>query len=279
MSATHPAAAVWPMLPEPDLRRLADDIGEHGLVHPIILDADGRVLDGRNRLAACQIAGVEPKFDTYDGDPIAFVLSSNNERRHMTLPERAAATALTLATNGHRENGRWARGTVSLNPDLPEANAWRLAMATAGTVLDHAADLLPKVAAGTLALDAAYQQAKKIRDEKERRAELPDDLGVLVDNGELTILDALRRAVLTPRYAVLVAEGRLDLDEAEDLNQRDEREHRAGVQRYVNGLLNFLDGWNTAVNLHRDPNREEVLAALEDYDRQRFLEIEKEIAQ
>lgn len=31
------------------------------------------------------------------------IVSANNERRHMSLPERAAAPALTLAENGHRE--------------------------------------------------------------------------------------------------------------------------------------------------------------------------------
>jgi hypothetical protein len=275
----HPAAAVWPMLPEPDLRRLADDIATNGLRHPIVLDTEGRVLDGRNRLAACRIAGVDPEFISYEGDPVSLVLSENNERRHLSLPERAAATALTLATEGQRENGKWKYGTVSATaPERSESGAsgWTQRMAEAGVVLDHAAELLPKVAAGNMALDAAVQQANKIRDEKKRRAELPDDLGVLVDSGELTIPIALRRAKLSSRYGALVASGDLNLDEAEHLNQRDDREHREAIQRYVNGLMSFLNGWNTAAHLADDPHRDEVLSELSEYDRDRFERIEKE---
>lgn len=275
----HPAAAVWPMLDEPDLRRLAEDIKINGLRHPVVLDSEGRVLDGRNRLAACRIAGVEPELETYEGDAVGYVLSANNERRHLTLPQRAAATALTLATEGHRLMGRWRKGTI---PDAPGnssgsvSTGWYQRVAEAGTVLDNAPDLLPKVAAGTLALDAALRKASEIRETKKRRAELPDDLGALVDAGELTIPDALRRAKLPERYARLVAAGDLALDEAEHLATRDEREHRDAIARYVNGISSFLNGWNTAANLASDPNRDEVLAALSDFDRDRFLRIEKE---
>jgi hypothetical protein len=279
MTTPHPAAAVWPMLDEPDLRRLADDIKANGLRHPIVLDTQGRVLDGRNRLAACRIAGVGPTFETYDGDdPVGYVLSANNERRHLSLPQRAAATALTLAEGGYRQaNSRWVHGAVPDGNGNPESGkTWQNAMSQAGTVLDHAPDLLPKIAAGRLALDAAVKQANQIREEKARRAELPDDLGALVDAEELTIPEALRRAKLPDRYAKLVGSGDLDLDEAEHLATRDERDHRDAIARYVNGINSFLNGWNTAANLASDPNRDEVLAALSDFDRDRFVRIEKE---
>src|SRR5262245_1065618 len=125
------------MLDEPELRRLAEDIGANGLIHPIVLDPDGRILDGRNRYAACQLAGTEPTFTTYDGDPVARILSANNERRHLTLPQRAAAVALTLAADGQRIRGRWKRGTVPKPVDRPISNAWEVAMKRAGVVLDY----------------------------------------------------------------------------------------------------------------------------------------------
>ncbi len=50
------------------------DIREHGLYDPIVMFED-RVLDGRNRLRACEVAGVEPVFTVYTGDdPVAFVV-------------------------------------------------------------------------------------------------------------------------------------------------------------------------------------------------------------
>jgi ParB-like chromosome segregation protein Spo0J len=60
--AVHPVAALFPMLADDELGELAADIKERGLLQPIVLDAEGRVLDGRNRLAACKKVGVEPTF-------------------------------------------------------------------------------------------------------------------------------------------------------------------------------------------------------------------------
>ena len=57
----HPAADIFPLLSEADLRELADDIKEHGQLDPIeILEDTNQILDGRNRYLACQLAGVEP---------------------------------------------------------------------------------------------------------------------------------------------------------------------------------------------------------------------------
>ncbi len=74
----------------------------------------------------------------------------------MSLPERAAAVALTLATEGRRVNGRWERGSVPEAPDSGgSANTWQARMKDAGLVLDHAPDLLPQVRDGDLARHAA----------------------------------------------------------------------------------------------------------------------------
>src|SRR5579859_1577210 len=90
----HPAAALFPLLPEPELAALADDIRDNGLVHPIVRH-EGMVLDGRNRLAACRRAGVEPRFVEWpgSGSPTLWVLSVNLHRRHLTESQRALIAA------------------------------------------------------------------------------------------------------------------------------------------------------------------------------------------
>ena len=92
----HPAAAVFPLLADEELRNLAADIKEHGLNHPIVLDKNRVLIDGRNRLAACNLAGVEPSFTTLaDGvDPIAFILSENIYRRHLSKGQQAMTVVM-----------------------------------------------------------------------------------------------------------------------------------------------------------------------------------------
>ncbi len=89
----HPLAELFPMMLEKDVRELADDICTFGQREPIQL-LDGMVLDGRNRLAACRIAEVEPVFVEFDGgDALNFVLSHNLYRRHLSESQRAIVAA------------------------------------------------------------------------------------------------------------------------------------------------------------------------------------------
>ena len=95
----HPACAAWPEMPPEALRKLADDIEANGLRDPLTLDPAGLLLDGRNRMLACEIAGVEPQTVVYSGDPALFSLSKNAHRRHMNR-DQIAMVAAKLATRG-----------------------------------------------------------------------------------------------------------------------------------------------------------------------------------
>lgn len=86
----HPACKLFPLLGETALQELADDIKENGLQNAIVLH-DGKVLDGQNRLAACKLAGVEPRFVEWkgSGSPLNWAVSQNIMRRHLTASQRA----------------------------------------------------------------------------------------------------------------------------------------------------------------------------------------------
>ncbi|MCC7234893.1 MAG: ParB N-terminal domain-containing protein [Bryobacterales bacterium] len=58
----HPAAELFPMMTEAELRQLAEDIKAHGLADPITM-LDGMILDGRNRFEACKRAGVDLRYE------------------------------------------------------------------------------------------------------------------------------------------------------------------------------------------------------------------------
>jgi len=85
MREFHPAAAIFELLEGEDLDNLVADIEKHGLLTPIWLHSDGRVLDGRNRAVACKRLGIEPETQTWDGKGSAadFVHSLNYVRRHL----------------------------------------------------------------------------------------------------------------------------------------------------------------------------------------------------
>jgi len=92
----HPYADIFPRLDGDALRGLIDDIVRHGLREPVTLYR-GKVLDGRNRLAACREAGVTPSFRealaTTDEEALREALSLNLHRRHLTTSQRARIAA------------------------------------------------------------------------------------------------------------------------------------------------------------------------------------------
>ena len=89
----HEIADLFPLIEGDEFQLLCEDIKQQGLNHPVIL-LDDKILDGRNRYRACIEVGIEPKYEKFEGeDPLAFVLSENLHRRHLTASQRAALAA------------------------------------------------------------------------------------------------------------------------------------------------------------------------------------------
>ncbi|MFO0427667.1 MAG: ParB/RepB/Spo0J family partition protein [Planctomyces sp.] len=88
----HPFAQLFPMQSDDEIQTLADDIRANGLRQPIVIDDNDEILDGRNRAAACAIAGVTPVYEPFigsDAEKLAFVVSLNLHRRHLTTSQLA----------------------------------------------------------------------------------------------------------------------------------------------------------------------------------------------
>jgi len=139
----HAAAALFPMLEAEELKALAEDIRENGLTDPLIawhpkLGEEAVLLDGRNRLAACELAGVEPDWETFEGaedEVVRYIVSKNIHRRHLTNSQRewVASGIATLKAGRPSEKPRQVAG---LSADTASDNG------IAGIPQRKAADLL-----------------------------------------------------------------------------------------------------------------------------------------
>jgi ParB-like chromosome segregation protein Spo0J len=104
----HPLAHdLFPEMGQAEYDALVLDIQEHGLHDPIELFED-MVIDGRHRQRACNDAGVTPRYATWNGtraELLAYVVSKNTHRRHMTTVQRAFSAARGGCSHGGRGDG------------------------------------------------------------------------------------------------------------------------------------------------------------------------------
>lgn len=101
----HPLSAAYPSMDESEFAALVADIKTHGLLEPGIV-FDGKVLDGWHRYRACEQAGVKFVTQPFSGrDPVNFVRSRNDRRRHMNASQRAQAEVRLgeWLEHGHRK--------------------------------------------------------------------------------------------------------------------------------------------------------------------------------
>lgn len=158
---SHPAAEIFPMMNEAELQELADDIKATGQREPIVL-FEGQVLDGRNRLRACELAGVEPLFTKVEsiGDPHAFVVTMNLRRRHLTESQRAMIAA-KIATLSKGTNQHASIEAPSQSAAAEMLNVGRASVQRAREVVDHGTpELVSAVEHGEVKVAAAAEVAK-----------------------------------------------------------------------------------------------------------------------
>ncbi len=126
----HEAADIFPLMMGDDFDGLVNDIRDRGQMSPIEL-LDGEIIDGRNRYRACLEVPCEPDFCDVDGlpeakdDPVAYVVSMNLHRRHLTPSQCAIASAKAekaSGTQGKAAKGRKKRKPKSVVENSPQQN-------------------------------------------------------------------------------------------------------------------------------------------------------------
>lgn len=144
-----------------DFQALKDDIEVNGQREPVIV-FDGMVLDGWHRYQACIQLSITPTQTAFapNDDPVAFVLSHNLHRRHLSASQRAAAVvACTAWAPAHRSKKVETISTLSTNDKMAKA-----AGTTVRTITDakaaHKAGLGEVVKQGAMTANEAAKVAR-----------------------------------------------------------------------------------------------------------------------
>jgi ParB-like chromosome segregation protein Spo0J len=208
----HPAANLFPMMDADALKELAADIKEHGLVQPITVH-QRQVLDGRNRLVACQMAGVAPKFAdwTGTGSPTAWVISVNLHRRNLTQSQKAAIAFEVLSLYEAEAKERQAIQAkinqpqakvqnVEIIPPLEKAKARDKAAESVGVnpryisdvkaIAQERPEMVEKIKAGEITIPAAK---KEIAESKIPRQQKHQQNEQAIDSNDLSKLKSYWR--------------------------------------------------------------------------------------
>lgn len=86
--------SIIPPMPQAEYEALREDIKQHGLHVPLLVNQDGVLLDGHHRLRACDELGIKPHINIHASfanelEEEIFVYNINLERRHLNLAQRA----------------------------------------------------------------------------------------------------------------------------------------------------------------------------------------------
>lgn len=127
------------------------------------------ILDGRNRHLAAADARIEPSFvELVDGDPMAFVLSKNLSRRHLTTGQKAAIASrlanIKMGGNQHSEG----ETAVSQSEAAKLMDTSDRSIRRFNELKQTSPELAAKVESGELSLNAAL---KKESDDKKPEPE------------------------------------------------------------------------------------------------------------
>jgi len=174
----HPLANLFPLIEGEEFDALVGDIRENGL-HEAIDLFQGKILDGRNRWRAAKAAGIELErrnirhfMPELYGDPLAYVISKNLNRRHLDESQRAMVAA-RLATMRQGERTDLERSANLPKVAQPEAaralSISERALRHARRVQDHGApELVRAVERGRLAVSVA-ERATHLSHEIQRK--------------------------------------------------------------------------------------------------------------
>jgi hypothetical protein len=174
IAGVHPAADLVPMSTDEEFQAGCRDVKARGFLHPVKVTNKNLLIDGRNRLQIGWALGLDPALERFNpSDPIAYVLSENVVRRHLTVGQRAMI-AEKLATlprgrpRGKSEEPQNFQRCKSQAEAAGELYVTPKAITMARTIRRWGApEEVQAVEAGAESLEQAYERAQKKKYEAE----------------------------------------------------------------------------------------------------------------
>jgi len=190
----HEAATLFPMMDEKSFAEFKQDISINGLKEFGTLYCN-KVLDGRNRYRACQELGLEMTFceieDDGSFDPIAYVLSHNLHRRHLTESQRAmVAGKLSKMKQGDNQHVKEVGpiGPTSVDSAADALNVSPRSVKRARKVQADGSEAVNKaVEQGELAVSAAAMLVDAVPDKAEQDA-------IIANKATKPVVDEVKKA-------------------------------------------------------------------------------------
>ena len=159
----HEFASRFPLIEGTEFDELVEDIKKNGLKETVKADHLGQIVDGRNRLRACEKAGIEPEIETLpeNTDVLSLIIQKNLLRRHLSVGQRAMIAADLVTMRGVGRPTKDATG-VTTGVAAKKLNVSRAAVNSAAVVKEHGTPALAEaVNSNQISVTAAASVARK----------------------------------------------------------------------------------------------------------------------
>jgi 16S rRNA G966 N2-methylase RsmD len=233
---------------------LIRSIRESGQLEPITVNNKGEVLDGHNRLSACEKLKLVPIFEvkTFD-NPLyekLYIIDINFQRRHLTVAQRIQLSLKKkpilqeLAKRNSQANLKRGSNNSIGNSNVQNCTLGRVneyiakdsgvsarQVSKVETILEKAhSELKERVLNGTIKIDKAYKQITN----EERRSKLIAEAKLACTSAEDGILYSKKIRLLQGDMRKLAYDQELIPDNSVDLIYTDPFYHREYLPLYAN---------------------------------------------
>lgn len=240
----HPLSAAFPRMTAEDQDLLTEDIEKYGQRDAIVL-FEGMIIDGWHRYQACLMLEIEPIFkELADNDPVAFVLSHNLHRRHLTGSQRAAAIVACSSWVKKGDNQHTTGGCEAIAdpPPLTVSEMAKKADVSERTIsqakVAHTAGLGDKVVNGEITVAKAAAIAKPPKEKPVVSPSIsPEPIIETIPKSDFEELTTRLDIVMADNAAIEAVFGANDqlaaaMDEIKSLNSQ-----VAGLRSRISGLM------------------------------------------